>query len=484
MEQPKNTKFVASIAWAVLSRWSYKLFGMISLIVIARILSPEDFGIVAMATIVVVFIESITSAGIHLYVLRQEEDDPRVFNTAWTITFFQSLIIALLMVIAAPWVAGFYQQEALTHIIYALAGVRLLQGMQSYSLFITQKQLNFAFDFKISFCARLCYLLTTIAVALWLENYWAIVIGQIVSAFVTFTLSYALHPYRPRFEFYQWRKLMSFAKQTIPLNFGRFINNQMDIAVMGKVAPIEFVGKYNVANGLATLFTRELMMPVVRGLLPNIAKIQESPDFKQTLRNIIACAVYLFLPLGVGLAAVANEVTLVLLGEKWSSAAIIISWLSIYGMIAGIMMFLSEQFLVILGQEKNSNRLIWLRNILILIAIFICLYFSDYNNLPKALVVAALVALPVTLKVMANTLDVSIHYIISLWWPPIFAATAMAAGLFFISFPQWPTLILLIVKVLFGAMVYLASIALIFIFRGKPEKTPEHLLLSKLGKAM
>ena len=482
MTEAVQTKFTSSIAWSILSRWSSKLLGMVNTVVLARILAPEDFGIVAMATIVITMLESMTQVGIHLYTIRHKDDDPRVFNTGWTVNFLQSLLIAILLFISAPYIAAFFKEPAVEAIVYCLAAIKAMKGFENFAIFIAQKQLDFNFDFKLTLYTRLTYTVATIAFALWLENYWAIVIGQGISVFIGCILSYTMHPFRPKFQLYQWRKVFEFSKSMIPLSTGRFVNNQLDVTVIGRVSSAAYLGQYHIAANLASLFTKELMLPFIRGLVPNLSKLKGTPQFNDVLTLVIAGAVYIFLPLGFGLAAVSTEFVSVLLGDNWLPAAPILAWLSLYAMLSGITMFVSEQFLVILDQEKLSNRLMWFRNIILIAAIVAVLYWANYELIPQAMVASALVCLPIIVWFVTRKLALSKMRLFSHTWSALLAGGIMVLGIDFISLSDWPVIVQLLIKVAVGGLLYVGTIALLYIIRGKPTGTPEELLMKKILK--
>ncbi len=455
---------------------------MLTTIVLARLLTPEDFGIVAMATIVVALLESMTQTGVHLYVIRHKSEDNRVFNTAWTVTFIQAIVIAVGMVVSAPYVASYFGEEVLAQVIYCLAVVKIIQGLQSYGIYIAQKKLDFSLDFKVTFLTRVSYLVFTILFALWLGNFWAIVFGQLASTFLGMILGYYFHEFRPKVDFFEWRKIVKFSMSTLPLSIGRFVNNKSDVTAIGRVGTTAFLGQYHVAANLANLFTVEILMPVIRGLLPNLSVIKDTPEFKQVFRLTVTSAVYIFLPIGIGLSVVSHEFIAVLLGSQWGVAASILMWLSLYTTLNGIMMFMSEQFLVVIHKEKVSNRLMWFRNAVLLVTIFYTLLYQDFISLPQNIVFASLLVLPVVVVTVSRSLDVPWTYLIAQWWPPVLAALALWGSVILIQWPDWSVWILLVAKVLVGASVYLIFITLSFVLRGKPFDTPEALIMKSIFK--
>lgn len=481
IEQPK-TRFIAGVLWSVFSRWSDKCLGMINVIILARLLAPEDFGVVAMASIVISMLDSATQTGVHLYLFRNKEQNPRVQHTVWTVLFLQSAFIALTIFLIAPWVGVFYEKEVLVNVLYCLALAKLISGFNSIGALIAQRQLNFKLDFQFTFAVKLAYLLATVSFAFWLQSFWAIIYGKLISAVFGVALGYLLHPYRPKFDLYQWRELFKFSRSTIPLSIGQFINNQADVIIISKVAPIEFLGKYHMASNLAAMFTKELLIPAIRGLVPNLAVIQDSPGYNQTLSIIIASAVYVFLPIGIGLAAISPELVAVLLGPQWTEAVPLLVWLSLYCTMGGILMFVSEQFLVLMHKEQLSNRLMWLRNAILITFISLTLVWLDYTSLPFMLFISSLVSLPVTLFLVTRTLKLSFLQLLLQWCPAMVGALVMLTLIHYLAWPAASAFLLLPAKILVGALSYLVTLMLIYYLRRKPQNSVEGILLNRFGK--
>ncbi|WP_185969284.1 oligosaccharide flippase family protein [Aliiglaciecola sp. M165] len=481
MTEPVKTNTFFSIFWSILSKWSSKLIGMVSTIVLARLLTPADFGIIAMATIVVALLESMTQAGLNLYILRYKSHDERVFNAAWTVGIIQAFVVALPLVLLAPLIADFYSQPVLIEVIYCLALVRVIQGLNNFGIFIAQKEMNFKVDFVLTLWTRLSYLTATIGFAWYLESFWALVFGQLLSAFVGCALSYYLHPYRPKLSLYNWRDMLKYSKATVPLSIGRYINNQADVAIVGRVASAQFLGIYHVAVNLAGLFTKELLMPVIRGLIPNLSVLRDEKNFKDILLTTFAAAVYVFFPVGLGLSLVAPEFITVLLGEKWLEAIPLLKWFSLYAMLAGMMMFFSEQFLVMMEREVLSNRLMWARNAILVTTIFLTISYLDVNQLPKMLFLSSLVSLPMILFSISRSLELSLIKILVSWLPALAGGAAMYGVLHWVAFPEnWLTIAVLVLKVALGGASYASVVLLLFVLRGKPQDTLESAILNKI----
>lgn len=478
-ETPKtNTAF--SILWSVFSRWGSKLIGMIATIILARLLTPTDFGVIAMATLVIALTDALTQAGLNLYILRLKKDCPDTYNTVWTLSIVQGFLIAIPLVLFAGQIADFFQTPALQKVIYFLAISRLIFGFNNVGMWIAQKQLNFKIDFLHTVYTRSAYLILTVAFAIYLNSYWAIVIGTLASTLLGVIVSYFLHNYRPRLSLIKSQQVLRYAKVSVPLSVGRYINNQADALVVGRIASTEFLGLYHIAVNLAGMFTKELLIPVIRGLVPNLAVLRDEKNFTDVIQLTFSSAVYVFLPVGIGLALVSYEFVGVFLGSQWFGAAPMLFWFSLYGMVSGLLMFFSEQFLVMMEKESLSNKLMWFRNAVSLIAILLTVILGDVADLPRSMFIAVMCCLPVVLLVVSRVINLSITAIVLAWLRPLGSAVLMCLSIYFL--PQFSSslFVMLIAKVSVGALVYLISLLVLGKLFGFKQNSVESLVYKKL----
>ena len=482
MAEEVKTNIRASVLWSLANRWGSKLIGLINIVVLARLLSPADFGVMAMIGIVIGLLESMTQVGTHLYVFRTDNADERLFSSAWTINVLQGVLIAAGMCALAPFAADYFQQPDVELAIYAMAVVKVIAGFNNYGVFIAQKALNFRVDFAVTMFTRWSFLLGSIAAAIILQSYWALIIGQCVSAIVGLIASYKLHPFRPTFSFYDYQNILKFSYSSLPMSFGRFVTNQIDKIALGRLSTTEYLGRYQVSSGIAMMFTRELLMPILRGMLPNLSAVRKSDRFKLIFTQTVTFSFYLSLPIALAFFILSEEILFVLAGEQWTSAANILSWLAIYCFFIGIIGQCSEQVLLITEHEKLANRLIWIRNAILAMVIWFTFQEHGVDAIPVGLAISMAVFLLPVVIIVTRVTAIPLVDFIAPWLSPTLAAIVMAASL--ISAQQLFNIdnlyLSLLVNSAIGAIAYLASLATVFILRGKPANTLEAILLKNL----
>ncbi|HSG53716.1 MAG TPA: hypothetical protein VLA40_16555, partial [Rheinheimera sp.] len=166
----------------------------------------------------------------------------------------------------------------------------------------------------------------------------------------------------------------------------------------------------------------------------------------------------------------------------WTEAAPILAWLSLYCTVGGILMFVSEQFLVLMHKEQLSNRLMWMRNAILLLTITITLWQLSFAQLPQMLFLSTLLTLPLTVIYVARALELPLWQLLRHWWPAVMAASLMLFAIKFLPWPVLPMYVMLLAKVVFGALSYAVSLMLLYYLRGRPEDSVEGLILARLKR--
>ena len=124
-------RMIKGSLWMVAMRWSIRGIGLISTIILARLLTPVDFGIVAMAMLVVSLLEILSSFGVDLALIRKENVERKHYDTAWTFKILQGLVVALFIIVIAPYMAAYFNEDRVTHIAQLLALAVFVSGFEN-----------------------------------------------------------------------------------------------------------------------------------------------------------------------------------------------------------------------------------------------------------------------------------------------------------------------------------------------------------------
>lgn len=465
----------------IASRWVMRLVGLVSTVVLARILVPEDFGVVAMAMIVVGLLESLSYAGVDLALIRQQETSRDYYDTAWTVQILQGLFVATVLIAISPLVARYFGEPRVWAILQFCALVAVIGGFQNIGVVAFRKELDFAKEFRFTLYGKLINLFFTVSAAILLRSYWALVAGMLAGAIVNVFISYRMHPYRPRLSLSRMSALWSFSQWLMISQIGAFLNQKTDAIVVGGIHGTHGIGNYHVANDLSTMPTSEFVMPMRRAMFPVLSSIKDDPSaFEAACRTSFAAVATVCLALSFGLAGVADEAIRLILGEKWGNAVPLVRWLALYGGFTSLVLIL-EMPLWVRGYTRVSAIRTWVE-----LALLVPLAWwatSNYGLEGAACVRAAVSVAAVLLMIFlvdrarcvrAGTLGLAV-------WRPLAAAGVMLAALMtWGSVPQWPVVIVLALKVVGGGAVFIVVLMALWLLAGRPPGF-ESDALGKLG---
>ncbi len=299
-------------------RWAVRVLGLVSTIVLARLLTPEDFGVVAVATAYIGIVEGITALPMNQALIRYRDAEPYLYDTAFSLGVVRGVLFALLMLLSAGLFGDLLDDARVPLVIAVLAVTPLLDGLKSPYYVDFQKELVFSRIAVVQVTTKAIAVAATIATALLTRSYWALVVGTLISSVIFLLFTYALKPYRPRISFAGTRKLFAFSGWLSAKSAANTLGNQGDKLLVGSVLDIEQAGYFHMGKELAQLPNQELLPPIHNALFPGFSMHGDDPErLRENARTAMAIIAALALPLGVGFALVAADLVPLLLGSKW-----------------------------------------------------------------------------------------------------------------------------------------------------------------------
>ncbi len=317
----------------VLLRLSMRSIGLISTMILFRILVPEDFGLVSLAMTVVGLIDVLAEFGFDLALIQKAEASRDDYDTTWTLTLIRGLLCSTLLICIAEPAGDFLADARLSEMITWLALAPLMDGLQNIGVIEFQKELQFGREFVFKISQKLIGFFVTLALAVWLRSYWALLIGILSNKAVNLLLSYLLHPFRPRVNLTQWRSIFRFTKWIMFHNIVLYAGTQTDKVLIKKYTDAHTVGIFRVAEELCSV-TMELVWPVEKALFPGFSKLARNPvEISRTMLNAQSLVSMIGLPVSIGLGLVADPLVSILFGEKGHEAVPFIQVLTLHGAI-------------------------------------------------------------------------------------------------------------------------------------------------------
>ena len=324
-------------AWMLLFKAVDRALGIVSTLLLARLLVPADFGLVAMAMSVIAVIELATAFSFEIALIQNPCPQRKHFDTAWTLNVLFALGCGAAIAALASPAAAFYLEPRLISVMLVLAVAWAVAGLENVGTVEFRRAMDFRREFSFMAAKRSVSFLLTVALALLFRSYWALVIGTLLGRLAGVALSYVVHPFRPRFTLAASRELFGFSGWLL-------LNNLLGVAILrvphffvGRVNGPQALGLFTVGSELAYMPATELIAPVNRVLFPGFARLaSDVARFRTTFVDIIAVIVSIVIPASIGIAAVAEPMVRVLLGQKWMEAVPVIQLLAPAGAIVAL----------------------------------------------------------------------------------------------------------------------------------------------------
>lgn len=474
--------------WMVLSKAVDRGLGFVSTVVLARVLVPADFGLVAMGTSLIAFLQLLAYFGVDTALLRDRETTPAHYNAVWTLNVATGALIALLMLALSFPAARFYHEPRVTLVICVLAASALLEGFENVGVVNFRKEMRFDREFRYLFARRLVSFSTTVSLAFVLRSYWALVAGMLAGRAARVLLSYLLVSFRPQFSLRSVGELMHFSMWLVLQNFLNFLRNRSSDFVIGRIAGSGALGLFSVAAEISNMPGTELVAPINRAILPgymNLAK--DPPALKREFLSVMSMVALIGVPAVAGFAVCAPFLVLLLLGPKWVQAADLIEILAFYG-ITQVMQTNAYAAFLAIGRPHVFVRITAI-HVTTLVVLLIGLT-SQYGlqGAAWAYVTASAIIMPIDFFLITRYMGLRPGAYVARLWRPVCGAALMYAGVRAFG-PSLPTAQVistlesarsLLLCVVIGAPLYVGSVALLWLACGRPTSTAEGWLFGKL----
>lgn len=311
-----------SAALAVALTWTLRFIGLFSVVVLARLLSPRDFGIIALAAATMALVDIFSALGIRQALLRILHPERAHLDTAWTIQLIVLVMLAAVLAASAPAVAAFFHEPALAPVTAVLSLRLVLQGLANIGIVEFDRSLEIGKDLRMRVTVRLLALAGTITAALLLRSYWALVMGLLLQSALHLGASYLFHPYRPRLSLAKRSELLNVSLWMFLAYGAQVLQQQAERLAVGRIAAAHLVGLYSVGKDVASIFTLEIATALNRVTFVTTARRGQPLDSDPArVIALLGCYAMIAAPAGIGLAAVVEDAVAVLFGAQWSDGA-------------------------------------------------------------------------------------------------------------------------------------------------------------------
>lgn len=309
------------------------------LIVLARLLAPQDFGLMGVALLTMSTLQTFTESGFHVALVRRREAIRDHLNTAWTIAVIRGAALFVVLTAAAPSIAGFFNAPGARWIIQALGISLLIQGLFNSATVYFQRELQFRKQVAFQLSGAVADGVVAVIAAVVLRNAWALVLGFVAGDVVRLCASYLIADHRPRFELdrRKLRELWGFGKWLTGSSILVFLSTQGDDILVGKWLGTSMLAFYQLAYRISNLPATEFSRLVATVTLPAMAKLQDHPErLRRAYLQVLQFTAAFAFPVSGLLFILAPEFTSLVLGRKWLPMVTTMQVLAVCGMFRAI----------------------------------------------------------------------------------------------------------------------------------------------------
>lgn len=481
-----RAKVAKGATWLAAARFAVNSLGFLSSLILARVLVPADFGLVALAMSFLAITNSLTDLSLSAALISHPAPVSAHYDTAWSLGLCRGLLVAAAFAALGWIVAPVFGDPRLVDVMLALSLTIILSGLSNPRAIMLTKDLIFWQQFMLQVSQKIVGFAVSVAIAFTYRSYWALVLGTLAGQFAGTMLSYLVLPYRPRLRFSGFPDLFTFSSWMSLSAMLNTFNWRLDHFLIGGYVGQADLGYYTMGDTIASLPTRETAVPLVSTMFPALSRLAHSPERlahayirAQSLITAIA------LPAGVGIALISEPLVHLVLGQKWAPSILVVQALG------SVFAFQSMAVLAPpVAMATNQTRLLFIRALqgfLIRVPLVLFgLWYAGFAGVIYSRCISGLIGIGQNMQIVKAACNLTFRAQIATSARSVLSTAAMAAVVAILNrhmeqSKETLELIFAIASmVLAGALSYAFTHGMLWLAQGRPEG-PESEILSALS---
>jgi len=334
----KHTVVRGSLALVISQGVSFGL-SIINTLILARLLTPADFGIIGMVTVLINFIALFKDAGLSTATIQNNKIESSQISTLFWINAAISLLLGLIILVSSPLIASFYNKPELTSVTIVLSISFMLEGTIIQHRALLQRHLKFTALAIIDILAQLSMIIVAIIMAVLGFRYWALVGGTIASILTLIILTFYSCPWTPgkMQKGAGVRNMLKFGGRLTVSNFVHYLSRNLDSLLIGRMIGAEPLGLYSKAFNLLMTPLNQVRTPLTTLSLPVLSSLKSDPiRYQNYFRQLLDVSISLALPISVYCFLESEFLIRILLGQQWMNAVPVFKILAVAGVFVAL----------------------------------------------------------------------------------------------------------------------------------------------------
>lgn len=335
-------------------RGTTRAIAFVKIAILARLLLPEQFGIVGIALLSLSFVEIITETGINIFLIQEKDELKEYLDTAWVVSILRGFVISLLIILATPFIASFFKSPEAKSVLYLVAAVPFIRGFINPAIVRYQKDLLFGKEFFLRFSIFFLDAIVAISVAFLTKKPESLIWGMIAGGTYEVIFSHIIIKPRPRLSFEKRRLMRVFnrGKWVTLAGIFNYLFKEVDDIAVGRFLNTAALGTYQIAYKVSSLPVTEIADVFSRVTFPVFTKIADDPRrLKAAYLRTLGGITILTSLAGIFLLVAAEPFVLLLLGKQWLPTVPVIRVLAFFGVARSVTLATQPLFLAAKKQE-------------------------------------------------------------------------------------------------------------------------------------
>lgn len=399
-------KIISNLIWKLTERILSQGMAFVVTIILARMLEPKDYGVIAIITVFIVIINVFIQSGFPSALIQKKEADELDFSSVFFLNLALAIVIYIILFFCAPIIAYFYDDKIFTSVLRASSIVIIIGAVNGVQQAYVARTMQFKKAFISSTIGTFISAIFGVSLAYLGYGVWALVIQMLVFQFCDTFVLWITVRWRPKILFSKDRllQLYNYGWKIFAANILGTICNEIRALIIGKKYSANDLGLYSKGEQIPKLLITNICVSMQSVLFPTMSKVQENrAAVKQILKKSIHISSYVILPILMGIFVMADDIVFLVLTEKWMP---IVPFLRIFCIIYALYPFQTTnvQAIQALGKSGLFLKIEIFKRIIELILIVVAINFGTFWIAFSALA-SSLVALGINIIALNKLID-------------------------------------------------------------------------------
>lgn len=336
MSESLKNKAIKGVGWSFVDNIANSGITFLVGLILARLLSPSEYGIMAMITIFIAISNSIIDSGFSNALIRKVEIKRIDYNTAFLFNLVISFFLYIVLFFVSPLIASFFEESILVEVIRVIGFVLIINALSIIPRTIFVREVNFKTQAKVSLISSILSGFVGISMAIYGMGVWSLVGQQMARQLLNTVFLWTYSRWRPILEFSKssFQEMFGFGSKLLLSGLIDTIYKNIYYLIIGRFYTATQLGQYTRAEQFNVIFSSNLTSVVQRVIYPVLSSIQdESERLREAYRKVIKTTMLLTFSCMLGLAAIAKPLIIILIGDVWLPAAYLLQIICFSGML-------------------------------------------------------------------------------------------------------------------------------------------------------